>query len=509
MQFISGADVLDKKTSSVTGTRVEVSLKPLSLSVPTCMAGGQLRVVSPSNAYQQSTKSASSLPVNNLRTTTESPTSNVGQSVTTGHNSNPASPVVGNCGDTNNKMPVAVVTSPVSAPANNNATVSPTLLPVKRPLNFQPSPVKNGIDSSPSKMVKLETRIIKKDGHPALKLHIRKEDLLRGKPKKHKHHHHHKDKHRDHHHHHRHHHKPKTVAADEVNNEDQPTTNDNSGKEPLQTNTSEADVKNNESCRLTAAPAIQSPIKNGEAKRTLVSTHTQTVTRTQLTSSASGAAEDAADHLIKSSRTNKESDSEFDKLIHIEKQANGDASVVHVYSDEIAHLNGEKLDRFVKQFFAIVYGESTPGVADHVMGIVHEGAAYMPDLIEYFAAKHPSTVVKMQPLGKSDIVTTSMLDYQKEMLDTYCNGTFRSGPLLQLSVVGTVKEEVGDFYPEFLDLLESNPFLHHSMPWGHISAVDMETRRHSNDGPILWVRPGEQMVPPADLPKSPAKSKRR
>lgn len=41
----------------------------------------------------------------------------------------------------------------------------------------------------------------------------------------------------------------------------------------------------------------------------------------------------------------------------------------------------------------------------------------------------------------------------------YCNGTFRFGPLHQISVVGTVHEEVGGYFPLFLNMLEENPFL--------------------------------------------------
>lgn len=48
-----------------------------------------------------------------------------------------------------------------------------------------------------------------------------------------------------------------------------------------------------------------------------------------------------------------------------------------------------------------------------------------------------------------------------------------------------------------------------TMPWGPLSVVKMESPLESNDGPILWIRPGEQLVPTADMPaKSPFKRKR-
>lgn len=46
------------------------------------------------------------------------------------------------------------------------------------------------------------------------------------------------------------------------------------------------------------------------------------------------------------------------------------------------------------------------------------------------------------------------------------------------------------------------------MPWGPLSVVKMETPQESNDGPILWIRPGEQLVPTADINKSPYKRRR-
>lgn len=78
----------------------------------------------------------------------------------------------------------------------------------------------------------------------------------------------------------------------------------------------------------------------------------------------------------------------------------------------------------------------------------------------------------------------------------------------QISLVGAVDEEVGDYFPEFLDMLEESPFLKCTLPWGTLSSLKLESRKDSDDGPIMWVRPGEQMIPVADMPKSPFKRKR-
>lgn len=46
-------------------------------------------------------------------------------------------------------------------------------------------------------------------------------------------------------------------------------------------------------------------------------------------------------------------------------------------------------------------------------------------------------------------------------------------------------------------------------PWGRLSSVYGMDPEVSSDGPILWIRPGEQTVPTADMPKSPMKGGRR
>ena len=92
---------------------------------------------------------------------------------------------------------------------------------------------------------------------------------------------------------------------------------------------------------------------------------------------------------------------------------------------------------------------------------------------------------------------------------TFHSGTHRNGGLMQISVVGTKQEEVGGYFPEFNDMMERNPFLKAVMPWGDRSLVHGMPRSKSNDGPIVWARPGEQMVPTADMPKSPFKQRRR
>lgn len=138
-------------------------------------------------------------------------------------------------------------------------------------------------------------------------------------------------------------------------------------------------------------------------------------------------------------------------------------------------------------------------------------------------------------LRKSEVQSLRMEEYCERVASTYCSGTFRTGPLQQVSLVGQVAEESGGYLSDVLgklcfqyppsissdlcqylvslcqylvspltspgpaDLLEQSPFLSTAMPWGSLSALNLASRSHSDDGPILWVRPGEQLIPTAEL----------
>ncbi|XP_072327451.1 lysine-specific demethylase RSBN1L-like [Scyliorhinus torazame] len=199
---------------------------------------------------------------------------------------------------------------------------------------------------------------------------------------------------------------------------------------------------------------------------------------------------------------------EFRRFIHIEDQPNGGASVVHAYMDELSSLSFAEMERFSEEFVNLTFSENNNSAAYYVMGIVHGAAAYLPDFLEYFAYSFPSAPVKMEILGKKDIETTTMSNFNAQVRRTYSHGTYRAGPMRQISLVGAVDEEVGDYFPEFLDRLEESPFLKRTLPWGSLSSLKLKCRKESDDGPIMWVRPGEQVIPIADMPKSPFKRRR-
>ncbi|XP_049578757.1 lysine-specific demethylase RSBN1L [Syngnathus scovelli] len=199
---------------------------------------------------------------------------------------------------------------------------------------------------------------------------------------------------------------------------------------------------------------------------------------------------------------------EFGHLIHVEMQANGGASVAHAYSEQLSALSPAEMQRFAQEFVTLSFSEDEAQAACFVMGIIHGAASYLPDFLDYFSYKFPNAPVKMEVLGKKDIETTTMANFHTQVKRTYSQGTYRAGAMRQVSLVGAVDEEVGDYFPEFIRMLEDSPFLERTLPWGTFSSLRLQSPTESDDGPIMWVRPGEQMIPMADMPKSPFKRKR-
>ena len=212
---------------------------------------------------------------------------------------------------------------------------------------------------------------------------------------------------------------------------------------------------------------------------------------------------------------NGPSTSDVNRFIHVEVSDNGGASVVHLYTDEFAHLGEGDRDRLVSAFFDEALGEEDvatddmEGIPRHVMAIVHGAAEELPELVHYMAKYHPKNKCTMLGLCNSSRESTTLQEYASRVSNSFVNGTYRDGPLDQISLVGRVSEEAGGYFPELLDELEAVPFLRVAMPWGRLSCLQLRSREESNDGPILWVRPGEQMVPSAADQLAPANKRRR
>ena len=164
------------------------------------------------------------------------------------------------------------------------------------------------------------------------------------------------------------------------------------------------------------------------------------------------------DHEIKRDRMNNIKKESYPtellaKYLHIEEHPNGGASVVHMYQDEFNHLDKTEMTVLAREFFQEVFREEEKGVARHVMGIVHNAIPHIPELVSYLAIQKPDLIVKvgnLSNLRKNEIETVKMGEYGQRVEGSYAQGTFRCGPLLQLSVVGQVAEESGGYFPQLL-----------------------------------------------------------
>ena len=89
--------------------------------------------------------------------------------------------------------------------------------------------------------------------------------------------------------------------------------------------------------------------------------------------------------------------------------------------------------------------------------------------------------------------------------ERFASLTFLNCEIIMLGAVERILQNFGSM--EFSmycdcslsDLLEASPFLNMALPWGSLSSLQLSQRSQSDDGPILWVRPGEQLIPTADI----------
>lgn len=106
----------------------------------------------------------------------------------------------------------------------------------------------------------------------------------------------------------------------------------------------------------------------------------------------------------------------YGHLIQVEQYPNGGASVVHLYQHEIDALPPDEMQLLVDEFFSVCFAEDEEGYAHHVMGIVHDAARYIPDLLEHMAENYSTLTVKAGVLGRnSDIETCTMAQYNEQV----------------------------------------------------------------------------------------------
>ncbi|VIO86712.1 Uncharacterized protein BM_BM6925 [Brugia malayi] len=185
----------------------------------------------------------------------------------------------------------------------------------------------------------------------------------------------------------------------------------------------------------------------------------------------------------------------FRKYIHVVTHPNGGASMLKADWSKIKdHFSGSELDEFTLEFvtFGLAEVDNTPVF---VIAVIENAADYLQNGLEYFAKKFPHMPVKIGSLtSKQCVSTTTVSEYYSHVMETCHHGTFRYGPLHSLSLVGTRQEECGNYFKELIEWLEMFPMLKLLMPWGEWSGADLESPSDSDDGPIFWVRPGEQMI---------------
>ncbi|KAL1417083.1 hypothetical protein MTO96_027139 [Rhipicephalus appendiculatus] len=87
------------------------------------------------------------------------------------------------------------------------------------------------------------------------------------------------------------------------------------------------------------------------------------------------------------------------RFVRREVHPNGGGEVLHLYWDEICHLEPSDMMRLAKDFLKETFYEDPPGVARYVMGIVHGAAHGMPDFVDYFAEHHPNLGGQVRCVG--------------------------------------------------------------------------------------------------------------
>lgn len=202
-------------------------------------------------------------------------------------------------------------------------------------------------------------------------------------------------------------------------------------------------------------------------------------------------------------------DYKYAHMLYLELYANGGGKVLHAWQEDVDKLSEKESWIFAEEFLKEAFIE-VDGLAMYCAAIVHNAAKGLPDFLEYLGDEHPNLPVKHGIIGHPrELETTTMTVYRDKVRDHFCAGTFRFGHLDNLSLVGTASEEAGGFFPDILDMLDEIPILSLTMPWGPHSILHEKVNRNkSNDGPILWIRPGEQCIPTAELGKSPLKRRR-
>ncbi|CAL8092302.1 unnamed protein product [Calicophoron daubneyi] len=221
-------------------------------------------------------------------------------------------------------------------------------------------------------------------------------------------------------------------------------------------------------------------------------------------SSVASDCHDSLTHLIRQptcSRILRQPRRRLSELLHVERHSNGGGYALHSYVDELSHLSSDDLNKFARKYFRILFTEkrkegiSVP-FSRYCIGVIHGASTSIPELLSYLSQVYPSLQVTTNPLGRrNDTECICLSEYASRVYQSYMNGIYRSGPLHAISIVGVRGEERGCFSKNIVEMLDSDPFLRLVTPWGIMSKLFGMSPQESNDGPIIWARHGEQLVP--------------
>ena len=189
----------------------------------------------------------------------------------------------------------------------------------------------------------------------------------------------------------------------------------------------------------------------------------------------------------------------FRKYLTIETQPNGGASLLRCDWRKLEHnLSSQERQQFAEQFISLGFAE-VDEVPLFVTCIVDNAVEYLENVLELLGTKYPKLPVTMGSLNNKQTRETIRLgEYYERVVATYRHGTYRYGPLNNISLVGRKQEECGEYFEHILERLEECPFLRMLLPWSERSIKCHWKPNESDDGPIYWCRPGEQLIPTND-----------
>ncbi|CAL2047803.1 unnamed protein product [Caenorhabditis brenneri] len=199
----------------------------------------------------------------------------------------------------------------------------------------------------------------------------------------------------------------------------------------------------------------------------------------------------------------------FRKFVRVSVYPNGGAVMMTCdYNMIRGSLDAIETYRFFRQFTRLGFAECD-GCAVFSICVVENAAEDLDDVFSSVVEQKPNLQVKISGFISSNLIETMKISqYYEDVLKTLDEGTFRKGGCNAVSIVGVKAEEAGGVLPEVLASFENHPFLGTITPWGEFSQLYGMNPEISDDGPIFWVRPGEQVVPTDYLKNSGKKEER-